>query len=56
MRLLVEAAVIFFGTLMAAALVALGDLAHTDPVAPPSGQATTPVFATEGSTLTRPAR
>jgi hypothetical protein len=56
MRLLIEAAVIFFGTLMAAALFALGDIASTEPVATESRQATTPVLVTEGATLPRPSR
>jgi hypothetical protein len=56
MRLLIEAAVIFFGTLMAAALFALGDFVSTEPAATQSGQATAPVLIAESATLTRPGR
>jgi hypothetical protein len=50
MRLLIEAAVIFFGTLMAAALFAWGDFGSTDGPTQ-SGQATMPVLASEAATV-----
>ena len=56
MRLLIEAAVIFFGTLMAAALFALGDSATTEPAATQSGQVATPVLTAAGASPTRPVR
>lgn len=66
MRLLIESAIIFFGTLMAAALVALGGPAIVELVtvqeAPQAGQATAQVLAstqppaTQGASVPRSGR
>lgn len=55
MRLLIEAAVIFFGTLFAAALFALGDMVNAEPAATQPGQAAA-ALTTEAATLMRPGR